>query len=196
MDIGSEYLWAVDVEGNGSQPPEIVELAMVKIANFKVTDTRRHWLLRPEQPISPIVTRIHGITDADVKRAPSIGDIADDFLTWMDNSPIVGHNVSGDFKIISRSIDDWNPAAAIDTIRLTKLTNPELSSYSLANIGEHFDLSQEAAKLSHRGPHSALYDAILTALIFSKIVISLSDKERFEVLRASNILDQRQGSML
>ncbi|MGH3427682.1 MAG: hypothetical protein ACRDRI_09175 [Pseudonocardiaceae bacterium] len=40
----------VDVEGNGRQPPDLVELAVVPIVRGKIGEPMS-WLVRPEQPI-------------------------------------------------------------------------------------------------------------------------------------------------
>src|SRR5260221_7385240 len=124
MDVEGNRYWVVDVEGSGGAPPEIVELAMLEVVDLKLTGNQRHWLIRPERPIQPTASRIHGLTDADVSDAPSIEDIADDVLLWLDETPIVGHNVRVEVDIISRSIPDWSPRVAIDTLKLAKAQRP------------------------------------------------------------------------
>jgi DNA polymerase-3 subunit epsilon len=195
MGINSNRYWVIDVEGSGSTPPEIVELAMLEIAELKFTGNKRHWLVRPKQPIEPSATRIHGLTDDDVIGAPSIEDIADDMLQCLDDTPIIGHNVRVELEIISRSVPDWAPRAAIDTLKLARLLRPGLPSYGLENLGESLKLSEEAARSSGRAHHSALYDATLTGLIFIDLVSSLPDDKR-TVLRDANILDPKQGTLL
>ncbi len=93
MVVANGHFWVVDVEGNGGSPPQIVEMAMVEVRNLQLTGKQLHWLIRPKEPIQPAVTRIHGLTDADVADAPTMEDIADDVLTWLNNTVIVGHNV-------------------------------------------------------------------------------------------------------
>jgi DNA polymerase III epsilon subunit-like protein len=195
MGIGSDRYWVIDVEGSGSTPPEIVELAMLEIADLKLTGNKRHWLVRPKQPIEVSATRIHGLTDDDVIGAPSIEDIADDVLQWLEDTPIIGHNVRVELEIISRSIPDWSPRAAIDTLKLARLLRPGLPSYGLEKLGASLGHSDEAARLSESRHHSALYDATLTGLIFIDLVSSLPDGRR-TVLRDADILDPKQGNLL
>lgn len=90
MGLGTDRLWVV--EGSGGSPPEIVELAMLQVERLTRTDTKRHWFLRPEHGIQPAATRIHGLTDDDVVGSPSMEDIADDVVMWLEDAPIVGHN--------------------------------------------------------------------------------------------------------
>jgi DNA polymerase-3 subunit epsilon len=195
MGIESGRYWVIDVEGNGATPPEIVELAMLEIADLKFTGNKRHWLVRPKHQIEASATRIHGLTDDDLIGAPAIEDIADDVLEWLDDTPIVGHNVRVELEIISRSIPDWSPRAAIDTLKLARLLRPGLPSYGLEKLGASLGHSDEAARLSESRHHSALYDATLTGLIFIDLVSSLP-KDRRTILIDADILDPKQGNLL
>lgn len=196
MVVANGHFWVVDVEGNGGSPPQIVEMAMLEVSNLRLTGKQLHWLIRPEEPIQPAVTRIHGLTDADVADAPTMEDIADDVMTWLDNAVIVGHNVRVELEILTRSLPDWRPEAAIDTLRLARALKPGLESYALGKLGTSLKVTAEAAKLGGRGEHSALYDATLTALIFIDLVTAVPNPRRDAILNDANILDQRQGMLL
>lgn len=116
MGMSWEKVWVVDVEGNGATPPEIIEIALLELIDLEPTGRAFHWLIKPNESISAAVTRIHGLTDADVAGAPTIDDVAEDILTWTDGGVIVGHNVRVELEVISRSIPEWQPSAAIDTL--------------------------------------------------------------------------------
>lgn len=63
----------VDVEGNGQQPPEIIEIAALPIDDGQLGPATT-WLVKPRKPISPIVTRkVHGIRNADVADPTILG---------------------------------------------------------------------------------------------------------------------------
>jgi hypothetical protein len=98
--------------------------------------------------------------------------------------------------ILSRSIPDWSPPAAIDTLKLAKRLRPGLPSYGLANLGAELGLAENATKLSGKAHHSALYDATLTALILINLLSPLTSQEREVALKDANILDPKQGSFL
>ena len=196
MDVAQRTFWVVDVEGNGATPPEIIELAMVEVAGLRLTGRQRHYLVRPEHPIDPRVTAIHGLTDDDVADAPSMEDIADDLLAILDHASIIGHNVRVEVEIIKRQVADWKPGAAIDTIRLTKDLRPGLASYSLENLGVVFGVAEQAGAISGRSQHSALYDAVLTALVFLHLLAKVSEPARSASVDASDLLNPRQGKLL
>jgi DNA polymerase-3 subunit epsilon len=196
MGIDIERFWVIDVEGSGSSPPEIVELAMLQVDRLVLTENKRHWFVRPEHGIKSAATRIHGLTDDDVVGSPDIADIADDIITWIEDTPIVGHNVKIEVDILSRSLPDWKPSSAIDTLKLTKILKPGLASYGLANLGAEFGLADEAANRTGAKHHSALYDATLAALLMIHLLSPLPADERRRALMEANILDPRQGSLL
>lgn len=196
MAIAKGRFWVIDVEGNGGSPAEIIEIAMVEINNLSITGSQRHWLIRPELPITAIASRIHGLTNADVANAPTIDDISDSILPWIETTPIVGHNVRVEVDILKRSLPDWIPNEAIDTLKLARTLLPALSSYSLAKLGVHLGFEQEAARRSRAQHHAALFDATLTALIFVDLLKRVPETERGATLQDANILDPKQGSLL
>ena len=59
---------AVDVEGNGEQPPDLVELAAVPIV-AGVVEEPASWLVKPKTSITHVAARIHGLTNDDVADA-------------------------------------------------------------------------------------------------------------------------------
>jgi DNA polymerase III epsilon subunit-like protein len=195
MDVDKIY-WVVDVEGNGATPPDIVELAMVEVNDFALTGNIRHWFLRPDRPITPAVTRIHGITNADVANAPSMEDVADDLLLWLGQIPIAGHNVRVELDALSRAIPEWQPRRAIDTLKLAKILRPGLPSYGLEKLGQALGHAKEAQRLCGTTHHSALFDATLAGLLFVDFLSSLPIERRAAALRACDILDRPQGALL
>ncbi len=196
MGLDQSAFWVIDVEGNGASPPEIVELAMVQIVDGELRERQRHYFIRPETPISPHVTRIHGITNEDVASAPSIDDVADELMRWLDGAAIVGHNVKVEVDILARSLPDWSASKAIDTLRLARLVLPDLTSHSLENVGASLGLTEQARRRSGLGHHSALFDATLTGLVFLELKARATKAGQPELLAEADILGSRQGKLL
>ncbi|HHP7243774.1 MAG TPA: exonuclease domain-containing protein, partial [Elainellaceae cyanobacterium] len=71
---------AIDIEGNGQQPPDVVELGIVIIEDGCVTNAPQVWLIRPEKPITHFATRIHHISNKDVASAPNLESVQADIL--------------------------------------------------------------------------------------------------------------------
>lgn len=82
-----------DLETTGVQPARdrIVELAMIKMLPGGARDTfiKR---INPGIPIPPETTAIHGISDDDVKDAPTFKQIAHTLYEWMKGADLAGYN--------------------------------------------------------------------------------------------------------
>ena len=196
MDLSRDTFWVIDVEGNGAKPPEIVEIAIVEVRDLTLQQRRMEWLVKPQAPISPQVTRIHGITDEDVAQSPDIEEIADDIVTWTSDGKVLGHNVKVDVDAITRAIPMWRPTMAVDTLKLAKLVLPGRTSYRLESLGANLGLSRIAERESGKEQHSALFDSILTGLLFIRLVSELPKCRREKVLTYCDILNSNQGELL
>lgn len=83
----------LETTGTDNAKDRIVELAFVKL----MPDGKRETFVKrinPGIPIPPIVTAIHGISDEDVKDAPSFKQIAHNLYEWMRNCDMGGYNSS------------------------------------------------------------------------------------------------------
>ncbi|WP_169812551.1 3'-5' exonuclease [Nocardia acidivorans] len=149
----------VDVEGNGQVPPEIIEIAVIPVAGTAVSpDDIRTWLVRPKNPITPIVTRkVHGISNRDVADCPEWEDVAPKISRLMFGRVLVAHNANVEQKVLSRQLPDWKPLMVLDTLRLSKALWPGLKGYGLEKLIEHAELDTSA--LADQGHHRAGYDA-------------------------------------
>lgn len=193
----NERMWAVDVEGNGKTPPEIVEIAIVELRGLERTGLRRNWRLRPPGGISPIASRIHGIWEQDVSDAPELEDIADDVLMWLEGAAIVGHNVRVELDVLRRSFDPWSPLAAYDTLKLARTMLPHAPKHGLEALGGQLGLDVEAARETGAAAHSALYDATLSAILLKHLLQPLSPEARHRQLAAIDLLaPSPQGTLL
>lgn len=191
-----QRMWAVDVEGNGGSPAEIVELAIVELDDFKLTGRHKNWLFKPKVGITPIVSRIHGIWDEDVAGAPEIEDVVDDILEWLGDAPIVGHNVRVELEIIGRAIEDWSPTAAFDTLRVARRLLPNEKKHGLQHLGTTLGLMEAARTATGGASHSAPFDAALSAILLQRLLAPLSDPIRQAVLDDADILRVQQESFL
>jgi len=153
----------VDVEGNGQQPPELVELAVVPIFGGVVSEPMS-WLVRPEHPIKHIATTFHGLTTGDVADCPKITDITPDVLAALDASALVAHNAHVDVGVLRRELPGWEPPEVFDTLKLARRLIPGQSSYKLGALVDAFKLAEELP--GELKPHRATYDALVTARLF------------------------------
>jgi DNA polymerase III epsilon subunit-like protein len=164
-------LVVVDVEGNGQQPPDLVEVAIVALESGAIAGGAHEWLVRPETPITPIVSRLHGIKNDMVAGAPPFTDVAAAIREVLRDDYFVAHNAHVDLDVLSRSLPGWTPRGVIDTLRLAREFLPGRKSYSLTALAK--DLGLAPVAFGHtpvvgdaKRPHRAAYDALVTANLF------------------------------
>jgi DNA polymerase III epsilon subunit-like protein len=156
----------VDVEGNGHQPPDLVELAAVPIVGGIIAEPAS-WLVRPDQPITSFARRIHGITNEQVEDAPVFAFVEADVLKALDASALIAHNAHVDAGVLRRKLGDWECPEVFDTLRLARRLVPGQSSYKLGSLVDAFDLAEDLAP--NLKPHRATYDVLVTAKLFVHI---------------------------
>ncbi|KMS59870.1 DNA polymerase III subunit epsilon [Novosphingobium barchaimii LL02] len=192
----SEIMWAIDVEGSGKSPPEIVELAIAEMDGLSLTGRSKHWRFRPKNGISPIAARIHGIWDEDVVDAPDLEDVVDDVLLWLEDKAIVGHNVKVELDILSPALEGWEPAAAYDTLKIARRLLSAEDKHGLGYLGSKLDLSPRAEKITGGKAHSAPFDAVLSALLLDHMLRDRTEEDQRAILADADILGGAQGLLL
>jgi DNA polymerase III epsilon subunit family exonuclease len=153
----------VDVEGNGQQPPELVELAAVPITAGVIGEPVS-WLVKPALPIRNFAARIHGLTDKSVANAPAFEEIAADVLKALDADVLVAHNAHVDVGVLQRHLGDWECPEVFDTLKLARRLMPGRGSYRLSALVEAFSLAEGLPE--ELSPHRATYDALVAARLF------------------------------
>jgi DNA polymerase III epsilon subunit family exonuclease len=172
----------VDVEGNGQQPPDLVELAVVPIVGGEIGEPAS-WLVKPDRPIKYFATRIHGITTQDVAEAPSFEMIADEVRASLDVSALIAHNAHVDIGVLQRELPGWQPTEVFDTLKLAKRLAPNQPGYKLGMLVKAFNLAEGLP--DDLVPHRAAYDALVTARLFVHLAMLAEDQSRsLETLRS------------
>lgn len=162
-DWTSLNLVVVDVEGNGQQPPDLVELAAVPVVGGVIGEPLS-WLVKPDAPIKHFATRIHGLTNKDVADCPMFEVVKVDVLMALSHPAIVAHNAHVDLEVLQRKLTGWEPPEVFDTLKLARRLMPGMSSYRLGNLVEELKLAEGLSK--DLNPHRATYDALVAARLF------------------------------
>ncbi|WP_018656896.1 3'-5' exonuclease [Actinomadura flavalba] len=156
----------VDVEGNGGQPPDLVELAAVPVIGG-VIGKPLSWLVKPDAPITHFATRIHGLTNEAVADCPSFEAVTRNVLAALNADALVAHNAHVDLGVLTRKLPDWTPPEVFDTLKLARRLVPGLDSYRLESLTKAFSLSEELP--NDLTPHRATYDALVTARLLTQL---------------------------
>ena len=156
----------VDVEGNGQQPPDLVELAVVPVVGGRIGEPRS-WLVRPDQPIKYFATRIHGITSKELAGAPVFADVEIEVRAALDGAMLVAHNAHVDVGVIQRKLGDWQCPEVFDTLKLARRVLPDARTYKLGALVDAFNLAEGLPE--GLTPHRATHDVLVTARLFVRL---------------------------
>lgn len=167
----------VDVEATGGRVnggDRIMEVAVVHVRHGVAT-TAAEFLVNPQRPISPFVSRLTGIRWEMVQEAPTFGDIADRILEALDGHVFVAQNVRFDWRFLSaelqRCIGRGLRGRRLCTVKMARRLLPHLRRRNLDALAWHYEVPIV-------GRHRAGGDARATAEIFVKM---LADARRRDV---------------
>ena len=165
IDPDQTYV-VVDVETTGGRPGlhRLTEIGAVKMRGGEVIDEWQS-LINPQRSIPPNITRITGIDESMVARAPLFADIADSFAEFMGDAIFAAHNVNFDYGFISteyQMIDRKFRHPKICTCSSMRKLYPGYRSYSLKNLCQEFEIDLK----SH---HRALCDAQAAAELLKMV---------------------------
>jgi polyribonucleotide nucleotidyltransferase len=157
VEAGREFV-VVDVETTGTDPKtaDLVEIAAVRVRGRDILD-RWSTFINPGRSI--VGHQMHGITDADVRGAPSPKEAAETFLAFAGDALLVGHSVGFDLAFVEAARGDgyrFEPGRYLDTLVLARELMPGAESYRLGDLARFFGIDLAAA-------HRALPDAEATA---------------------------------
>ena len=154
---------SLDLETTGLEQDRdtIIEVGAVKFQGEQVIDTFQS-LVNPGRSIPEFIQRLTGIKPNQVARAPFFDSIADELSGFIDNFPVVGHNVQFDIgflashglKLRNTAYDTWDLASAL---------LPQSAQYSLAYLSDYF-------KVALHNHHRALADATATHKVFVELL--------------------------
>lgn len=156
----------IDLETTGFSPQydEIIELAAIKVRNGEIIDSFQK-LIKPKGEISSFISELTGITSLSVNESPYIEEQIKNFVSFIGNDIVVGHNVNFDINFVYDNllkIDNiYFENNYIDTMRIGKKLLPKLRHHRLIDFMEYFDIQEEQ--------HRALLDCEITFNVFNEL---------------------------
>jgi DNA polymerase III subunit epsilon len=162
----------LDTETTGLDPGEghrIIEICCLELESHVPTGRVFHTLINPERDIPEDALRVHGITAGKLTDAPLFASIADAFLGFIAEAPLVIHNAEFDMKFLNSELERAGKptlpvARGVDTITLAKKRFPG-TRYSLDELCRRFSID-----LSARTNHGARIDAELLAQVYLELL--------------------------
>lgn len=154
---------AFDLETTGLnvETDYIIEIGALKVRNGKVVQ-RFMEFLKPDKPITPMITNITGITNEMVSKARDTSNIIRDFVEFCEGDILVGHNIMFDYKFMKKYANQQGflfEKSGIDTLKIARKCLWQLDSKSLGTLCDYYKIENPAA-------HRAYFDALSTAKIY------------------------------
>ena len=140
FDVLEDDVVVLDTETTGLsfKKCSLIEISAAKLSGREIVE-RFQTFVDPGCPISEEITALTSITDEDVKGAPSAKEAVAALAEFVGGLPVLAHNATFDRTFIERvpggtSVSDtW-----IDTLALSRIALPRLSSHKLSSMAEAF----------------------------------------------------------
>ncbi len=98
----------MDTETTGLDPANgdrLIELGCIEIVNRIPTGREFHRYLNPERDIHRDAVAVHGLTFEFLKDKPLFKDVAEEFLEFIGEAPLVAHNATFDVAFLNAELE-------------------------------------------------------------------------------------------
>lgn len=170
-----------DLETTGLRPEldAIIEISAIKVENGDVL-SKYSTLVNPEMHIPASATAVNGITDEMVAAAPGLYTAVGEFLEFIGDSILVGHNIhTFDTNFIyDAAVSTMNREVRndyIDTLYMSRKCLPQLAHHRLSDISEYFNIDIS-------GAHRALNDCIMNQKCYEELGRLMALRNEPEIL--------------
>src|ERR1700745_3614465 len=162
----------LDTETTGVEPlrgDRLVEIGCVEIFNRMPTGIPFHRHINPQREMPAEAFAVHGLSTEFLNTKPLFAEVADEFLEFIGEAPLVIHNASFDISFINAELERiQRPIIArerlVDTLLLARRKHPGVSN-RLDDL-----CSRYAIDNSRRSKHGALLDAELLADVYFDLI--------------------------
>lgn len=160
-----------DTETTGLDPAQghrVVEIGAVEISNLIPSGRVFHVYLDPERDMPEEAFRVHGLSRAFLAQHRKFGEIVQEFIDFIEDSPLVAHNAEFDVRFLNAEFalqkrPPLAPSRIIDTLAMARRLHPG-SPASLDALCQRYGVD-----LSRRDKHGALLDAGLLAEVYAEL---------------------------
>lgn len=172
----TETTGVVAVSEEAGLADRIVEIGCVEIFNLERTGREFHVYLNPERHVPEEVVRVHGLTREFLQQHQRFAEVAERFLAFVGDAPLVAHNAAFDQAFLNAELLRCGrharpPDCFIDTLAIARKRFPG-ASCSLDALAKRFQLDRAGFDLAARkaaGGHGALVDARILAEIYLEL---------------------------
>ncbi|MBN9604585.1 MAG: DNA polymerase III subunit epsilon [Afipia felis] len=147
----------------------LVEIGCVEMFNHMPTGQTFHVYINPERDMPQEAFAVHGLSSEFLSDKPLFVAVADEFLEFIGDAPLIIHNASFDIGFINMELERSKRQAIprdrlVDTLLLARRKHPGVSN-RLDDL-----CSRYAIDNSRRTKHGALLDAELLAEVYIDLI--------------------------
>ncbi len=161
----------LDTETTGLDPEaghRIVEIACVELLHRLPTGREFRKYVNPERDMPEAAQAIHGLSTEFLAEQPPFAAVAEEFLEFIGEAPLVIHNAEFDLKFLNAELARLgrpaiDAARAVDTVALARQRFPGAQA-SLDALCRRFEIDNSAREL-----HGALLDCQLLAEVYLEL---------------------------
>jgi len=186
MSNGNQDIKIVlDIETTGLdyKREKILEFAAVKLENGIIVD-EYETLINPQQEIKQSSINIHHITPDMVENSPTIDEVMPKILDFIEDYPIIGHNVVFDYSFLNRASEELYSKSVenqrIDTYQMYKEVFPDDPSHGLESLMNRY-------KIDFPLRHRAMADTKGLAQVYPTIQKLYDKKRHWQLAQLKNV---------
>ncbi len=161
----------LDTETTGLDPyagHRIVEIACLEVFSHVPTGESYRVYINPERDMPEEAEKVHGLSAEFLSGHPVFAEVAQGFLDFIGDDPLVIHNAQFDLKFLNAELETCglpkiDPARAIDTVAIARQRFPG-AQVNLDALCRRFDIDN-----SSRTFHGALLDCELLADVYLEL---------------------------
>lgn len=156
-----------DLETTGLSPlkNEIIEIGAIRVEKNKIVD-KVVMFIKPEIPVSYVITNITGITNEMLKDAISVKEGLAVFMDFAKDYPLVFHNAKFDMGFLNnyrkKCFNSEFNNKCLDTLYISKQILKDVPNYKLGTLAEYFNIS-------YNGAHRSLRDCEITFEVYKNL---------------------------
>jgi DNA polymerase-3 subunit epsilon len=148
----------------------LIEIGCVELINRIPSGREFHAFLNPEgREVHPDAEAIHGLSAAFLADKPRFADIANQFLDFIADAPLVIHNATFDIGFINAELQrqarpEIGMHRVVDTLALARRKHPAVPN-SLDALCKRYGIDN-----SQRTKHGAIMDSLLLASVYVELL--------------------------
>jgi DNA polymerase-3 subunit epsilon len=161
----------LDTETTGLEPEQghrVIEIGAVEMLDRRLTGQNFHAYLNPDRDIEAGALEVHGITGEFLSDKPRFGEVAEEFLAFIEGAELIIHNAPFDlafldyeYSLLGQPSDDFSrERAVIDTLVLARELRPGQRN-NLDALCKAYEVDN-----ANRTLHGALLDAEILADVY------------------------------